>query len=76
MMAYIHKNDVADLPYSEGPRAYIACQIGMLILQCEHLISELTEAGILDKTVIVISGDHYPYGLENTPDGGDHWGDH
>jgi phosphoglycerol transferase MdoB-like AlkP superfamily enzyme len=30
----------------------------------EELIRRLTEAGIIDKTVIAISADHYPYGWE------------
>jgi lipoteichoic acid synthase len=63
MMAYRHKSEVADLPYTEKPRAYIACQMEF-DLAVKKLIDELDLAGILDKTVIVISGDHYPYGLE------------
>ncbi len=34
------------------------------------LVAKLEEAGIADDTVIVISTDHYPYGLEE----GDDWG--
>ena len=63
MMAYRHKSEVADLPYSEPARAYIACQMEF-DQAVELLIDELDKAGVLDKTVIVISGDHYPYGLE------------
>ncbi len=63
MMANKHKNEVTDLPYSEPARAYIACQMEF-DKAVELLIDELDKAGVLDRTVIVISGDHYPYGLE------------
>lgn len=53
---------VKDLPYSEACKAYIACNIE-LDRAMEYLISELEKAGILDRTVIVMSADHYPYGL-------------
>lgn len=65
MMSYIHKNEVADLPYSEPARAYIACQMEF-DQSVKLLIDELDKAGVLDNTVIVISGDHYPYGLEQS----------
>ena len=53
---------VSDLPYSERVRAYIAANIE-LDRALEKLINYLTEAGKLDDTVIVLSPDHYPYGL-------------
>ena len=31
----------------------------------EYLLKQLEEAGIADKTLIAISADHYPYGLED-----------
>ncbi|NLT14872.1 MAG: LTA synthase family protein [Clostridiales bacterium] len=65
MMAYKHKSQVADLPYSEPARAYIACQMEF-DASVRLLIEELDKAGKLDNTVIVISGDHYPYGLEHS----------
>ena len=65
MMAYKHRNDVADLPYSDNVRAYIACQMET-DLAVKLLIERLQEAGKLEDTVIVLSGDHYPYGLETT----------
>ncbi len=61
-MAAKHKDAVADLPYSEGPRAYLACNIE-LDQAVSYLMDTLEEKGILDDTVIVLSGDHYPYGL-------------
>ena len=54
---------VEDLPYSERAKGYLATQIE-LDRAVEHLINTLKEAGKLEDTVIVISGDHYPYGLE------------
>ena len=61
-MSRRHWDEVAGLPYSEGPKAYLACQME-LELAMESLLTQLEEAGRLDDTVIVISGDHYPYGL-------------
>lgn len=64
-MAAKHQEDVADLDYSEAARAYIACQMEF-DQAVQYLIEQLDAAGILDDTVIVISGDHYPYGLEKS----------
>lgn len=61
-MAKRHKNKVDDLPYSEAGKAYLACNIE-LELALSYLIEQLTIAGELENTVIVLSGDHYPYGL-------------
>lgn len=63
--AKIHQNDVADLPYSEACRAYIACNME-LDLALQYLIEQLEEKGIADRTVICFTGDHWPYGLENS----------
>lgn len=54
---------VEDLPYSERAKGYLATQIE-LDRAVEYLINTLKETGKLEDTVIVISGDHYPYGLE------------
>lgn len=54
---------VQDLDYSQTVKAYIACQLE-LEYALESLVSQLEEAGIADDTVIVLSTDHYPYGLE------------
>ena len=61
-MSVRHWDAVADLPYSEEARCYLACQME-LELAMESLLSQLEEAGKLDDTVIVLSADHYPYGL-------------
>jgi len=54
---------VEDLPYSEEAKAYIACQME-LDMALERLIKKLEKAGKADHTVIALSADHYPYGLE------------
>ena len=61
-MSARHYDQVADLPYSEAVKCYLASQIE-LELAMESLVSQLEEAGKLDDTVIVLSADHYPYGL-------------
>jgi len=53
---------VKDLPYSHKANAYLATQIE-LDKAVGELINELELAGKLEDTVIVISPDHYPYGL-------------
>nr|WP_306254381.1 LTA synthase family protein [Ornithinimicrobium cryptoxanthini] len=53
---------VADLPYSEAGKAYLATQIE-LDRAMELLLERLEEAGVADRTLIVLSADHYPYGL-------------
>lgn len=62
-MSLKNKKSVENLPYSEASKAYIACQIE-LDRALEHLMKKLEEAGIAEKTLIAISPDHYPYGLE------------
>ena len=57
-----NKSLVDNLPYSEKPRGYIACNIE-LDRALELLINKLDEVGKLDDTVIVLLADHYPYGL-------------
>ena len=64
MMSYRNKSYVADLPYSENVRAYLACQ-QELEKAMALLIERLDEAGVLENTVIVLSADHYPNGLTN-----------
>ena len=63
-MSARHWDAVADLPYSEEVRCYLACQME-LELAVESLLRQLEEAGKLDDTVIVLSADHYPYGLND-----------
>ncbi len=57
-----NKDAVASLPYSEEAKAYIACNIE-LDKAMAYLLEELDKKGILEDTVIALSGDHYPYDL-------------
>lgn len=59
-MAYRNYDAVADLPYSETTKGYLACQLE-LEKAMEILVGELEERGIADRTVIVLSADHIPY---------------
>ena len=61
-MAYKNKKEVEDLPYSDAVKAYLATHIE-LEKAMKELLARLEEANLLDKTLIVISPDHYPYGL-------------
>ena len=61
-MSRKHKSEVANLPYSEPVKAYIAAQIEF-DNALEVLLQKLEEAGKLEDTVIAFVGDHYPYML-------------
>ncbi len=61
-MSRRHWDEVKDLPYSDTVKCYLACQIE-LELAVESLMEQLEAAGKLEDTVIVLSADHYPYGL-------------
>lgn len=62
--AMVNKNwsSVKDLPYSKKAKSYLATQIE-LDKAVEELINTLEEKDKMKDTVIVITGDHYPYGL-------------
>lgn len=55
---------VDDRPLTEGPKAYLASQVE-LDRAVGYLLEQLEAAGKLDDTVIALSGDHYPYGLQD-----------
>lgn len=61
-MSAKNREAVKDLPYSEPVKAYIACNLE-LEYALEYLMQRLEEAGVADKTCIVLTNDHYPYGL-------------
>ena len=63
-IAYKHLSEVNNLNLSESAKAYVATQIE-LDRALERLIKELENANKLDKTVIVLLADHYPYELDN-----------
>lgn len=61
-MASRNKNKVKNLKYSDSVKAYYATQIE-LDKAMELLLKKLEEKGVLNDTLIIISPDHYPYGL-------------
>ncbi len=63
-MASKNREYVKDLPYSESVKAYLATQIE-LDRALEYLLKELEKAGVAENTLIALSPDHYPYGLEH-----------
>ena len=63
-MSKLHREEVKDLDgYSEKVKAYIACN-----LEIEYALRTLEERlekeGKADTTLIVLTNDHYPYGLD------------
>ncbi|MBQ2911121.1 MAG: LTA synthase family protein [Clostridia bacterium] len=54
---------VEHLPYSDDVKGYFAANLE-LEDALAHLVSELEKKGIADDTVICISTDHFPYGLD------------
>ena len=61
-MAARNQEAVENLPYSEKVKAYIACNLE-LEKALTYLMEQLEAAGTLQDTVIVLTNDHYPYGL-------------
>ena len=61
-MAAKNKNLVKDLEYSDPVKAYLSTQIE-LDRALEKLLAYLEDNNRLEDTVIVLSGDHYPYTL-------------
>ena len=60
---------VSHLDCSEALKCYIAANMELEYAMAS-LVEQLEAAGIADDTVIAISSDHYPYGLEES----DAWG--
>lgn len=63
-MAKKHQDKIKDLNYSEEVKAYISAAID-LDLGLEKLLKNLEKENLLDDTVIVLTPDHYPYGLSD-----------
>ena len=58
-----HYNSLADGPWTQmSQKGYIACHIE-LDRALEYLLQRLEEAGVADRTAIVMASDHTPYGL-------------
>ena len=53
---------VADLDFSDDTKIYLAANLE-LEDALTYLIGRLEEAGIADRTLIVLTGDHFPYAL-------------
>ena len=56
---------VKDLDYNYTVKSYLAANME-LEYAMEYLLGALEEAGKADDTVIVLTADHYPYGLEDS----------
>ena len=63
-MAQKNWDRVADLPYSDRVKGYLAANVE-LDRAMEALLKRLKQQRIYRKTVIVISADHFPYGLDD-----------
>jgi len=63
-MAARNERKVQNLNYSEPVKAFLACHIE-LDKAMEYLLERLEEKGIADKTAIVMTADHFPYGLKD-----------
>ena len=62
-MAIKNKDKVKDLKYSNKIKSYLAANLEVEYA-VEKLVNVLEEKGILNDTVIVLSPDHFPYGLK------------
>ncbi len=63
-MAEKNWDAVADLPYSDPVKGYLASNIE-LDLGVQYLVHRLEELGMADHTAFVIGADHFPYGLDD-----------
>lgn len=61
-MSAKNREAVDGLELSENARAYLACNIE-LDKALQYLLEQLEEAGQLERTVICMSADHYPYAM-------------
>lgn len=64
-MSMKHREEVADSGLSSPAAAYLACNME-LDRALAYVLEELEKSGQLENTVICLSGDHYPYGLDDT----------
>ncbi|MBQ6719686.1 MAG: sulfatase-like hydrolase/transferase [Oscillospiraceae bacterium] len=62
-MSRRNREAVEHLDASDAIKAYYACNLE-LEYGLQYLVEQLEAAGIADDTVIALSADHYPYGLE------------
>lgn len=59
-----HWDRVKDLPYSDEVKGYLAANLDFED-GLAYLVNTLESKGIADDTVICISSDHFPYGLDS-----------
>lgn len=65
-MAKRNWDQVKDMPYSSNAiKAYLSCNIEF-DKAIGYLMERLEQAGVADRTAIVIAGDHFPYGLKDS----------
>lgn len=62
VMAAKNWDAVKHLNYNDVCKAYLSCNVE-LDKALEYLLKRLEEQGVLEKTAIVLAGDHFPYGL-------------
>lgn len=62
-MARKNWDAVKDLPYSDPVKVYLGAQME-LEAAMSYLLNELERRQMADDTVVVISADHFPYGLD------------
>ncbi|MBR5867907.1 MAG: LTA synthase family protein, partial [Clostridia bacterium] len=62
-VAQVNQEAVKDLPYSETVKAYIACHLEVEKAMA-YLLESLEAAGKDKNTLVVMTGDHFPYGLK------------
>lgn len=62
-MSSLNADKVQSMTCSEEGKAYVACNIE-LDKALSYLMSALYAAGKLENTVICLSADHYPYGMD------------
>jgi phosphoglycerol transferase MdoB-like AlkP superfamily enzyme len=65
IMSEKNKDRVQDLPYSQDVKNYIAANLELEDAMT-FLVNSLEEKGIADNTVIVLTADHFPYGLDES----------
>ena len=63
-MSVKNRDRVEDLPYSDPVKGYIASCLELEDAM-SYLVGELEARGIADDTVICMTGDHFPYGLDD-----------
>ena len=64
-MTFENRDRVDELNYSEVVKSYLAANLELEDM-LTAIMEALEEAGCLENTVIVLTNDHYPYGLQTS----------